>query len=288
MDEADFLIPKNKGVAIVGLGVMGGSIAGALISNGYSNIYGIDNQEEAITKAQRKGYIAFGSLCPEDILPLADIVIVCLYPHKTVEFIKKNNPYFKKNAIITDVSGIKRDIMDAMQGCLRADLEFVGGHPMSGNNSKGIDYSNPNMFVDASYLITPSASNTKEAINSVKNLAIDLGCKTVLEIDVFEHDEAIAIVSHMPHLAALALMNICDVHKLGDLLGPSFKDATRVAQINSKLWSELFISNKSNLDQQIGLMQDKMQELRVAILDSDINKLEELMDHAKKQRETIA
>lgn len=284
--KTDNLINKNQGVAIVGLGVIGGSIAGALKSNGYRNILGIDKQASTITEAIKQSYINSGDICPDKILPLADIVIVCLYPQDTIEFIKKNLKYFKKNAIITDVSGIKKEIMDDINGCLREDLEFVGGHPMSGNHSKGIDHSNPNIFRDSSYWITPTINNTKEAINRIKTLALNLGCKTILEIDPKEHDKLITIASHMPHIAALALMNIYEAD-MDDMLGPSFKDATRVAQINSKLWAELFISNKLNLAQQIRLMQDKMEELREVILSSDINRLELIMDNAKKKRESI-
>lgn len=287
MSKLECLIDKNLGVAIVGLGVIGGSIAGALKSRGYTNVLGIDKQENTIKEAKKKGYIHAGSAFPDEILPLADIVIVCLYPQNTIDFIKNNLNHFKINGIITDVSGIKKEIMDDICGWLREDLEFIGGHPMSGNHSNGIDYSNPNMFVDSCYIITPSASNSKKSIGQIKNLAIDIGCKTVLELDACHHDEAIAVVSHMPHILALALMNIYD-DSIADMLGPSFKDATRVAQINSKLWAELFISNKANIDEQIGLIQDKIEELREAISSSDVNKLEKIMDSAKQKRENIA
>ena len=287
MDEPDFFINKNQGVAIVGLGLIGGSIAGALKINGFKNIMGIDTQNKAIEDAINKDFIKLGDTEPENILPLAEIVIVCLYPKETAEFIKKHMNDFKYKAVITDVSGIKLDLINEINSCLRADLEFVGGHPMAGSHYRGFGHANPNLFMDANYIITPTDTSSLEAISKIKSLAKILGCKSISEINPGKHDEAMALASHMPHITALALMDMCDVREMGNLLGPSFKDATRVAQINSRLWAQLLISNKENLDEQIKIMEKKMEQLRKAIISSDIKELENLMEQAGSKRRKI-
>jgi len=287
VDEPDFFINKNQGVAIVGLGLIGGSIAGALKINGFKNIMGIDTQNKAIEDAINKDFIKLGDTEPENILPLAEVVIVCLYPKETAEFIKKHMNDFKYKAVITDVSGIKLDLINEINSCLRADLEFVGGHPMAGSHFRGFDHANPHLFMDANYIITPTDTSSLEAISKIKSLAKILGCKSISEINPGKHDEAMALASHMPHITALALMDMCDVREMGALLGPSFKDATRVAQINSRLWAQLLISNKDNLDEQIKIMEKKMEQLRKAIISSDIKELEHLMEQAGSKRRKI-
>ena len=209
MDEPDFFINKNQGVAIVGLGLIGGSIAGALKINGFKNIMGIDTQNKAIEDAINKDFIKLGDTEPENILPLAEIVIVCLYPKETAEFIKKHMNDFKYKAVITDVSGIKLDLINEINSCLRADLEFVGGHPMAGSHYRGFDHANPHLFMDANYIITPTDTSSLEAISKIKGLAKILGCKSISEINPGKHDEAMALASHMPHITALALMDMC-------------------------------------------------------------------------------
>ena len=194
---------------------------------------------------------------------------------------------FKYKAVITDVSGIKLDLINEINSCLRADLEFVGGHPMAGSHFRGFDHANPHLFMDANYIITPTDTSSLEAISKIKSLAKILGCKSISEINPGKHDEAMALASHMPHITALALMDMCDVREMGNLLGPSFKDATRVAQINSRLWAQLLISNKENLDEQIKIMEKKMEQLRKAIISSDIKELEHLMEQAGSKRRKI-
>ncbi len=287
MDEVDFTIDKNQGVAIVGLGLIGGSIAGALSQKGFRNIMAVDIKSGIIEDAVKKKFIKFGDSKAEKILNLADIVIVCLYPKETIEFIKEHMKDFKYKALITDVSGIKLDLIGQINSCLRDDLEFVGGHPMAGSHFKGIAYANPKMFLNANYIITPTVRSSDEAICKIRSLAKMLGCKSISEINPGKHDEAMAIASHMPHITALALMDMCNVKEIKELLGPSFKDATRVAQINSSLWAQLFISNRVNLNEQIWQMEKKMEEIRKAISNSDVAKLEEIMDKAKQKRESL-
>lgn len=287
MCESNFSIGRSEDIAIVGLGVIGGSIGGALMKKGFENVWGIDIDQGAIDTGVKRGLISGGSTAAEDIIPKADLVIICLYPHDTVEFIKSHMDLFKKEAVITDVSGIKEGLIDPIESMMRPDLEFVGGHPMAGSESQGVSHASALMFEGANYIITPCKSNTKRAIMKVEALAGHIGCTTITRLSPGEHDRAIAFTSHMPHIVALALMNMDSPERLKDFMGSSFKDATRVAQINSRLWGELFIENKNNVADQIQKMQDIMEAIKQAIINSDENELENIMKNARARRSEI-
>lgn len=287
MNEGDFKIDKTEKVAIVGLGVIGGSIAGALAKQGFENILGIDRDEYTIERAKSRGFIKSGGTRAKDVLPHADIVIICLYPQDTVKFIKDNMESFKRGAVITDVSGIKEGIVDEICKSIRDDVEFVGGHPMAGSEFQGIDNASSEMFEGANYIITQCNSNTKRAIIKVEGIARVIGCTNITTLSPGEHDNAIAFTSHMPHVIAIALMNMENSENFKDFMGSSFKDATRVAQINSDLWGELFMSNKENVIHHIQRIQDEMENIKQALMSCDEEGLESFMEVARTRRSDI-
>ena len=285
--ECDFSIGRFGDIAIVGLGVIGGSIGGALMQKGFENIWGIDIDQGIIDTGVKMGLVSGGSTDAGEIIPKADLVIICLYPHDTVEFIKSHMDLFKKDAVITDVSGIKEGLIDQIEGIMRSDLEFIGGHPMAGSESQGVRHASASMFEGANYIITPCKSNTKRAIMKVEELAGHIGCTTITRLSPNEHDRAIAFTSHMPHIVALALMSMENPENLKDFMGSSFKDVTRVAKINSRLWGELFMENKKNVADQIQKMQDSMEVIKQAIINSNENELEKIMENARARRGEI-
>ena len=285
--ECDFSIGRFEDIAIVGLGVIGGSIGGALMQKGFENVWGIDIDQGIIDTGVKRGLVSGGSTDAGEIIPKADLVIICLYPHDTVEFIKSHMDLFKKGAVITDVSGIKEGLIDQVESIMRPDLEFVGGHPMAGSESQGVSHASASMFKGANYIITPCKSNTKRAIMKVEALARQIGCTNITRLSPGEHDRAIAFTSHMPHIVALALMSMGSPECLKDFMGSSFKDATRVAQINSRLWGELFMENKENVAHQIQKMQESMEAIKQAIINSDESELEKIMDTARARRGEI-
>ncbi|AHM55427.1 prephenate dehydrogenase TyrA [Peptoclostridium acidaminophilum DSM 3953] len=283
MGEGGFRNRETK-ITIVGLGLIGGSYAKALKKAGFNEIYGIDLQAESLEKAKAEGIIKNGYTDSKEALGKSDLVIVCLYPKDTVEFIRANMESFKPGCIVTDVSGVKDGLIDCINGFIRDDIDFVGGHPMAGKEYQGIDFSEASLFEGANYLITPSENSSAESISLVKELACCLGCSNIEVVSANVHDRMIALTSHVPHVIALALISCEDALSGKNFTGNSFRDITRVANINEKLWGELFMLNRENLAKQIQEFQNGMEAIKQALLKPSPDELEAIMKTAKQKR----
>mgnify|MGYP003448295776 FL=1 len=235
-------------VVVVGLGVIGGSFCMALKNNGYNDVYGIDKDKNTLKKAKDMGIIKEGYLDGKYILKSADLVIISIYPKLLIDFIKENKDNFKEGAIITDTTGIKEMFVDDIVNIIPSEVDFIFGHPMAGREKKGIDYADDKVFKGANYIITPISINKEENIELIKNLAYNLGFKNIKVITPRFHDKIIAFTSQLPHVLAVSLINSDEEDRdTGYFIGDSYRDLTRIANINEELWTELFLGNKENL-----------------------------------------
>ena len=275
-------------IVIVGLGVVGGSFAMALNKAGYEEVYGIDVNEETIKKAKNLGIIKEGSTEGKDLLEKADIVIISIYPKLVIDFIKKNKDYFKKGSIVTDATGIKCMFIEEVKRLIPKDVDFVFGHPMAGREKKGIDFATDKVFQGANYIITPIESNKEENIKKIENLALSIGFKRVRRITPECHDEMIGFTSQLPHAIAVALIN-SDVEgrDTGSFIGDSYRDLTRIANINEELWSELFLGNKNNLLKVINNFELELDLIKKAIYDNDKEEIMKYFRKSTKRREQL-
>ena len=284
MEDSDFS-DFNVNIAIVGLGMIGGSYAMALRKLKPSQIFGIDMDEIVLEQAVKNGIIDRGYKDGEGILKEADLVIIALYPRESVDFLKSNVRNFKKNAIITDTCGIKTGILEEVDSFLPKDIDFIGGHPMAGKETKGFQAASQDIFKDANYIITPVEGNKKENIELIKKMAIAIGCKNVVSIDPEEHDRIISFTSQLPHVIAVSLMNSsASEENIGMFAGGSFKDATRVAAINPILWSQLFTLNSENLIDEIERFEENIKKIKKAIMSEDKNTLDDIFNSASLNR----
>ena len=275
-------------ITIVGLGLIGGSYAMALRELNPKNLWAIDINEESIQYAEVSGIIDKGYIDASIPLKQSDIVIISLYPEDAVKFIKNNVENFKEGAIITDVSGIKEKIVNEVELFIPDYLDFVAGHPMAGREASGIGYASKDIFKNANYIITPTDKNKKENINIIKKLAYDIGCNNVIEVTPELHDKYVAYTSGVPHIIAAALMNSDSFdNEKGYFVGGSFRDATRVALINSSLWTELFVSNKENIIRELEEFQNNLAELKEAVKNEDTIEMKKLFDNASKKRSEL-
>lgn len=175
-------IQKNKKILIVGLGLLGGSYAQSLTRQGYE-VYAITRKQSTIDYALEHGMIKAGTTeIDTAMIASADIAVFALYPHIFIEWIEENGKYFKKGAIITDVTGVKCAIVDKIQSLLPEGVEFIGAHPMAGKEVYGIENSNEEMFKGANYIVTPTDKNSREAVETCKELGRLLGFGNVTEL----------------------------------------------------------------------------------------------------------
>ena len=275
-------------ICIIGLGLVGGTYALALRENPKINkIAAIDINQEAINKAIELGIIDNGGTDSKDFLPEADLVIISLYPKLILDFIKDNLDNFKKGAIITDAAGVKKSIMDEVNK-IPLEADFIFGHPMAGREKIGLQYADKNIFKNANYILTPNEKNKSENIATLKEIIYSMGFKNVSEITADAHDEIISFTSQLTHAIAVALVNSDNMKfDTNRFVGDSYRDLTRIAKINSKLWSELFLENKENLIHKIDAFQEKMEYIKNALLNDDADELEKEFQESTKRRELI-
>lgn len=254
---------------IVGLGLLGGSYAMALTEKGHT-VTAVDVRGEAIDWARRRGIITEGATDGfEPLLERADAVVVCLYPDIAAPWLREHQKHFKPGVLITDVCGVKGHYVDEVQSFLREDAEFIACHPMAGREVSGVEYADCAMFRVANFLITPTAKNTRRGITFAHALADDLGFARVTELTCAEHDKVIGYVSQLTHAIAVSLMNANDDPHLVDYTGDSFRDLTRIAKINDKLWSELFFANREVLCDEIDAFTASLLDLREKLATGD-------------------
>ena len=214
----------------------------------------------------------------------ADLVIFGLYPGVFLEWIAENGCYFKPGAILTDVTGVKGCIVDAVQAMLRPDVEFIAAHPMAGKEVSGVQNSDPTIFENANYVVTPTAKNTAEAIALCEELGRVLGFSNISQLSPDEHDDIIAFVSQLTHCIAICLMTCNQNDRLQDYTGDSFRDLTRIARLNDEMWSELFLKNRIPLLRQMALFEKELANLRFLLAVGDREGIREMMRASTARR----
>ena len=278
---------KDMKILIVGLGLIGGSYAEALSKKGYE-VGAIDQKQEAIDFALRKGYIASGKTSVDkDYVGKFDIVVFALYPHAFVEWIEKYQNCLKSGAIVTDVTGVKGGVVCDVQNALRKDVEFIAAHPMAGRECSGVENAKAEIFEGANYIVVPTEKNTQEAIELCKDLGRELGFKHISELSVKQHDETVGFLSHLSHCIAVSLMVCKESGHLADYTGDSFRDLTRIAKINDEMWSELFLLNKDEIVEQMNLFEQHFGKLKECIQNDDREGIREMMRLSTKRRKVF-
>lgn len=278
------IVDISKKILIVGLGLLGGSYAKALKRFGF-HISAITKEQSSIDYALKEKIIDEGTTEIDDkIIGESDLVIFALYPHVFVEWIQDNQHLLKSGALITDVTGVKGSVVYKIQDMLRSDVEFIAAHPMAGREVSGVENSTEKMFVGANYIVTPTAKNSPDAIQSCMELGRLLGFSNVTTLSPEEHDEMIGFLSQLTHCIAITLMTCNDKENMEKFTGDSFRDLTRIARINDAMWSELFMENKDALLEQMTLFADKFNELKVMIENGQVEDMRQMMRHSTARR----
>lgn len=272
-------------ITVVGLGVIGGSYVQALKGLGHE-VYGIDTNVETLRQAKEDGCIIEGFVDGHEIISKSDMTIICLYPSLVLDFLTSHT--FKKGSLITDVVGIKSYFLEKALTIVKDDVEYVSGHPMAGREKRGYEYASQDVFKNANYIIIEHQKNSKESIDFMCNFVSQLGFKSVKIMSPYDHDEIISFTSQLPHMIAVALMNSDDQkYDTGKYIGDSFRDLTRIANINADLWSELFLNNKEYLLSSMKRFEEKFDILKNALIDEDKQVLQDMFKESSARREKL-
>ena len=277
-------LDKNTNILIVGLGLMGGSYAMALSKKGY-RVNAITKNESDILYATERGMIECGSAeLDRRLIGEAELVIFALYPTVFIDWIEKNQSLLRPGALITDVTGVKSQVVEKIQGILRKDIEFIAAHPMAGRERSGVEFSDDSVFSGANYIVTPTEKNTKEAVDTAIKLGEELGFARISTLSPSEHDEMIAFLSQLTHCIAVTLMTCNEKEGLEKYTGDSFRDLTRISKINDEMWSELFLMNREALLSQMDAFADEFARFRKNLEDGDRDAMRAVMKRAGQRR----
>ena len=278
------MLDKNTKILIVGLGLLGGSYAMRLSRLGY-RVSAITKNPEDIEFALKNSLIEKGTT---KVLPKyieeADLIIFALYPKIFIEWIKENGHLIPKGKIITDVTGVKGAVVEAVQKMLPDGVEFISAHPMAGRESSGIKYADDTIFAQANYIVVPTDKNTKKGVDICKSLGETLGFAKISELSVEAHDKMIAFLSQLTHCIAVSLMCTESDPDLVKYTGDSFRDLTRIADINDEMWSELFLLNRDALLCEMDRFRDSFDELYDCIKNNKREEMRTLMRTSSERR----
>lgn len=272
-------------ITVVGLGVVGGSFVQALKGSQHE-VYGIDINQKTLDQAKSEGCIIEGYIDGRDIIQESDLTIICLYPSLVLDFIK--NHQFKKGSIITDAVGVKSYFLDQAMSYINDEVEFISGHPMAGREKKGYNYASKEVFQDANYILIEHPNNKKETIAMMEQFVSSLGFKSVKIMSPQAHDEIISFTSQLPHAIAVSLINSDEQkYDTGKYIGDSYRDLTRIANINEDLWTELFFKNKDYLLKSIARFEKQLDIIKNAISLEDEETLKKMFIESSKRRENL-
>lgn len=277
-------LDKSTKILIVGLGVIGGSYAAALTRKGYT-VDCITKEQKDIDYARKNGIIKHGTTeIDEELIAESELVIFALYPTTFIEWIERNQGLFSPGTVITDVTGVKSSIVYRVQNMLRPDVEFISAHPMAGRERSGVEFADPDVFRGANYIVTPTDKNTEEAILLCKRLGEILGFARISTLSPEEHDKMIAFLSQLTHCIAVSLMTCNEASGLEKYTGDSFRDLTRIAKINDRMWSELFLMNRDALLSEMDRFTREFSAFREMLACGDVDGMREKMRASTERR----
>lgn len=277
-------IDVSKKFLIVGLGLLGGCYAMALKKKGYY-VSAITKEQEDIDYAISKGLIDNGSIhVNKEMIQEADIIVFALYPHTFLEWIKEYGELIKEGTILTDVTGVKGCIVYEVQSMLKTGVEFIAAHPMAGREVSGVRNSDDSIFHNANYIVVPTEKNSFGAIELCKELGEILGFARISVLNPEKHDEMIAFLSQLTHCIAVSLMCANDNPGLVFYTGDSFRDLTRIANINDEMWSELFLVNRDALLKEMEKYRNTFERLYNCVKNNDREEMRSMMRISSERR----
>jgi len=277
---------RVKKITIIGLGLIGGSLARALKDSDFAEIIsGVDTDMDSIEYAVSEHIIDEGSVDIKECTRNADIIVIATHLSFMKDAALSASASAPKGAVITDTGSVKRKVIDEIGSILPCHISFVGGHPIAGTENSGVRSSDPDLFKGRRCILTPTESTDKEALRKVAGMWEAAGAE-VFEMDAETHDRIFGAVSHLPHAVAYSLINSIlsaeNHEELFEFAGGGLKDYTRIAASSPEMWSSIFMANSGPTLEAIARFQEALERIKSAIEKGDESAL---MDELSKSRD---
>ncbi len=272
-------------VGILGLGLIGGSLARAYAIAGHT-VYAIQRNESMLSFAMLSGAV-HGKLT-EETIPECDLILLSIYPDGSADWMEKYAHRISKHTLVIDCCGIKRQVCDrCFPLAEKYGFTFVGGHPMAGSQFSGFKYSRASLFKGQPMVLVPPTFDDIELLDRCKNALApcEFGSFSVTTAD--DHDKMIAFTSQMPHILSNAFIKSPTALRHKGFSAGSYKDLTRVAWLNAPMWAELFMENKDNVLAELDFYIESLNAYRDAISADDTEKLTALLEEGKRRKEEV-
>ena len=272
-------------IGIIGVGLMGGSIGKTAIKRDLATVYGTDNKE-VLQKAFLTNALNY-ELTDENIA-LIDILFVCVYPRQIPDVLKKYVPKLKKGAIVCDIGGNKRSIVECMEILNKEypDINFIASHPMAGREFTGVSHSITTLYEKSSFILIP-VNASLDSISTLKDFVTNLGATDIIYTNAINHDKMIAYTSQLCHIVSSAFVKNEKAKLYFGYSAGSFKDLTRVAKLNPIMWGENMIDNRENLVEDIDILILELQKYKNALQNNDITELQMLLSQGTQIKESL-
>lgn len=273
-------------VVIVGLGLMGGSMAKAVRAYTDCRVYGWNRTRAVAEDAVRTGTL--DGVADDETLSQADLVVIGLYPKSTVEWIEAHIGLLKPGCMLVDMVGVKQYLVDAVTPLAQAHgVHYIGGHPMAGKEFSGYAYAEASLFENASMILVQTDSSPLWAVDEAESFFSKLGFARVVRCTAEQHDHMIAYTSQLCHVVSSAFIKSPEALKHNGYSAGSYKDLTRVAKLNEDMWTELFLLNREPLVQEIDEIIGHLRDYRDAIAGNDAERLHAMLKEGRVRKESI-
>ena len=272
-------------VGILGLGLIGGSLARAYTLAGHT-VYAADSDENILGFAQLAGFVD-GPLSPEN-LGACELILLAIYPDGCAAWLEENAPFISKNALVMDCCGVKERICDrCFPLAEKFGFTFMGGHPMAGTHFSGFKYSRANLFEGAPMVLVPHRLDDMDLLERAQNALAPCGFGSFSATTARDHDRMIAFTSQMPHIVSNAFIKSPTAASHKGFSAGSYKDLTRVAWLNPNMWAELFLENREFVLEELDVLLTSLQSYRDAVATRDRQTLTDLLEEGKRRKEQV-
>ncbi len=272
-----------KKIVIVGLGLIGGSLAIALKGFEDYEVVGVARRQATVDYALAHGVGDTATLDAERAIRQADVTFLCMDPDQIISYLAEHRADFKPGSLVTDVCGIKTAIMEGAK-VLPEGVDFIGCHPMAGTEFSGIEHAFGEMFRHAHFILTPRQSSTPEHVALMERMAEHIGCRDVVKTTPEGHDAIIAYTSQMMHVIAVSVCDDPSLFTCKGYEGSSFRGCTRVAALDVALWAQLFSLNASALTGCLDELLAHLQAYRDVIASGDRGRLTEMLLYSSNRK----
>jgi prephenate dehydrogenase len=282
-------------VAIVGVGLIGGSLGWALRDREIAkSVIGLGRNPARLALAKKKGAIDFGTTDWKSGVSEADVVVICTPVGKILPIIRELSTHFREGCLVTDVGSTKKSIVEGAEKIFRSrknEVFFIGSHPMAGSEQFGIEAAKKDLYEGSICLVTPTVNSPEKEIHRIEKLWKSVGCR-VFEISPELHDQSVAAVSHFPHIIAASLVNTVarlDKRngKLGKLSAGGFRDTTRIASSLPEIWTDICMENQESILEAIHSFENELHEFKGYIQKKNSKRVYKKFQSAKKYRDKI-